>query len=467
MKILLVSPNHRQYVFTPNLGLGYLSAALEKSGHKTAVLICNKERISYKKFRKYIVTSNFDIVGFQVFSLDLNHTRQYLQIIKNISPRIITVVGGPHPSGDPVGTMHYLANADFGFKGEAESAFSKLVDNLAHSSGRVEKLDKDILLQIPGLIWRNNKNVEVNNPHYVENLDDLAFPNWNLMKPQEFARSPHGGFAKRFPVAPVIITRGCPYQCTFCAARSICGGTTRSRSIPNVMAEIKYLHTNFNVQEIHVHDDNFAFHQKLFIDFCKELIKSKMDICWACPSGIRLDNLNEEMVYLMQQSRCHSVSVGIEFGTDRLLELTKKQLSLKIIKEKIALIKKSNIQITGFFILGYPQETQEEINETIQFSLNLDIDKAQFAIFTPLPGSETWDILQKQDRLKNVNFDRMFFYDVAFNPSRMPGKMLKKLQKRAYLRFYLRWPIIRKILKALTSLSQAKHLLSRAFYVLR
>lgn len=455
MKIVLINPINRSYVVMPSLGLGYLASELLKDKNEVKILNCLKEDMTFNSFESFVRGEHFDIYAFQMFSYDFSSVKKHLDIIKSLNPSAITIVGGAHPSGDPHGVLKSLDKANFGFYGEAEIGFRKLVQNLM-SGDRNGNLDG-----VPGLIWRKDDRIIVNRREFVTDLDSLDFPAWELQRPDEYPRAPHGAFAKNFPTAPIIITRSCPFQCTFCAGKSISGNVLRKRSIDNAIAEIKYLHERFNVKEIHIEDECFTIHKSLVMEFCDKLIKSKTGVTWGLPSGIRLDSIDRDLLKTMEAAGCYSVAVGIEFGSQRILNLAKKSLTLELIREKVALLNETKIKTTGFFMLGFPGETKKEIQSTIDLALELDLDRAQFNNFMPLPGSELWDDLEKKGLLSNVDFDKFFVHNVACVPEGMKESDMKTFQRKAYISFYLRPKIIMKLLKEITSLAHLKHLFSR------
>ncbi|MBU2529439.1 MAG: B12-binding domain-containing radical SAM protein [Elusimicrobia bacterium] len=455
MKIVLINPINRSYVVMPSIGLGYLARQLLKDKNEVKILNCLKEEMTFDTFEAFVRGEHYDVYGFQMFSYDFSSVKKHLEIVKFLNPKAITILGGAHPSGDPYGVLKSLDKADFAFYGEAEIGIRKLIQNLT-GSGKNKNLQA-----IPGLIWRNDDEVVVNPREFVNDLDSLDFPAWDLQKPEEYPRAPHGAFAKNFPTAPIIITRSCPFQCAFCAGKSISGRKLRKRSVDNAIEEIKYLHKNFNVKEIHIEDECFTIHKSLVLEFCDKLIKSKTVVTWGLPSGIRLDTIDRELLKTMEEAGCYSVAVGVEFGSQRILNLAKKSITLELIKEKVALLNETKIKTTGFFMLGFPGETKEEIQSTIDLSLQLDLDRAQFNNFMPLPGSELWAELEKKGMLSNVDFDKFFVHNVACVPDGMKESDMKWFQRKAYISFYLRPKIIIKLLKEITSIAHLKHLVVR------
>ncbi|MDO8593091.1 MAG: radical SAM protein [bacterium] len=458
MKILLIIPRNRSYQIMPSLGLGYIASVLRTSGHEVKILHCLKEKFSFTDFSEYIKNNDFSVIGIQMFTFDITPVKKYLAIIKQLKPGAIAILGGPHPSGDPDGVLKTFPDADFAFRGEVEIGLPAFLREIIKARPNFPS--------VPNLIWRNRDKIEINPIEVVDNLDEIPFPAWDLMDPRTYPEAPHGGFFKSFPTAPIIITRGCPMQCTFCSGKSVTTKKIRARSAENVIAEIKLLKEAYGANDFLIEDENFTLHRGLVYEFCHKLLEEKLNITWSCPSGVRLDTLDLDMLRLMEKSGCYSLSVGIEFGSQRIHDLTKKHLTIATIKAKIALLAQTGIKVTGFFMFGIPGETKAEMLETIKLAKELNIQRAQFNNFMPLPGSQLYDQL-KQQGLDAIDYDHFFVHDVGFVPEGLTRREIKNLQRRAYLEFYLRPKILIGALNEITSFKQFYRLMKRFFDALR
>ena len=179
MKVLLVKPISNSYIITPPVGLGYIATALRKAGHGVQILDCNKEKLSFQDFERFVIQEEPDAIGFQVFSCDVDSVKRSLEIVKRINPSIITMIGGAHPSGAPQEAMDYLRHAEFGFKGEGEVGVPLLIDYM-------DKRREADLDTIPGLIRRLKKGIIVNKQVFIEDLDSFGLPAWDLMPPNDY-----------------------------------------------------------------------------------------------------------------------------------------------------------------------------------------------------------------------------------------------------------------------------------------
>jgi len=218
----------------------------------------------------------------------------------------------------------------------------------------------------------------------------------------------------------------------------------------------------YGIGEVHIEDDNFTINKKDVIDFCKALIEKKYKLLFSCPNGVSLKTLDSEILGWMKRAGFYALHVGVESGSEKILKSMKKELTKREIKEKISLIKKFGIKVVGLFVLGYPGETKESIKETIEFSKELDLDRAQFGIFLPLPGTDIFKELVNNGQLEDIDWDLYYSYGhVVHEPKHMTKQELKKIQRRAFLEFYLRPKIFSKLLRDILSIKHFKFLIMR------
>jgi radical SAM superfamily enzyme YgiQ (UPF0313 family) len=285
----------------------------------------------------------------------------------------------------------------------------------------------------------------------------LGLPAWDLIDPRGYPLAPQGTFLRRTPFAPVIATRGCPYLCKFCGAQPNSGNRLRRRSPEKVVDEVEFLVREFGVREIHLQDDNFTLNRGLVEGFCKGLIERGLEVVWSCPNGVRLDTLDQELLRLMEESGCYSLAIGIESGVQRVLDLMKKDLKLETVLDKIALIRKTTrIRLTGFFVLGFPGETAEEVRRTVDFSLSLDLDKANYGTFMPIPGSAAYQELKDAGALEGLDLGLVSEYRSPYAAPGLSTDLLRRELRRAFLAFYLRPRIIARFLGEIRSLDQVR-----------
>jgi len=287
-------------------------------------------------------------------------------------------------------------------------------------------------------------------------------PAWDIMDPRSYPDEVQGAFYKGFPVGSIITSRGCPYECTFCANGILMGRTLRFRDIEKVIDEIEHLIDNYHVEEIHILDDNFTINKKRALNFCQRMKERNIKTNIAFPNGVRLDRLDEEILLALREIGTYSITVGVESGSQGILDHMKKALTLDLIKEKIDLVKKLGFNVNAFFIIGYPAETKKDIINTIKFAKELPIDIANFSCFLPLPGTEITQELLNSGRLKKINYAELFYSKVPFSPDGITKRELKTFQRKAFLSFYLRLHILLGLILRLKSFRHFKSILRRA-----
>jgi len=458
LDILLITParESNQYIVPP-IGLGYLATALRKENFSINILDSVKKNLTQKELIEEIKKINPKILGVQLFSYDVSLSKKFFKLIKKYLPKTKLIIGGAHPTSEPKEVLNQFKEVDYAFKGESEEGLPILVNFLL-------KNKKINLSKIPGLIWRKNNLINVNNQLYTKDLDKYGIPAWDLIDPRTYKEAPQGGFLKEYPYAPISTSRGCPFRCSYCTVHIVSGRNIRVRSVQHVIEEIKMLKEKYDVKEIHILDDAFTASKQRVVEFCDSLIKNKIKIKFSFPNGIRLDSLDEEVLLKMKQIGVQDFNVGVESGSDGILEDMKKSLTTKVIKEKTNLIKKIGLESNGFFIIGYPTETKEDILKTIKFAKQIPIKRAQFSLFKAYPGTDITNKLLKEKKINKINYDSFMYYKIDYVPEGLTEKELKNLQRKAFLEFYLRPKILFSLIKEINSFEHFKFILQRIWY---
>lgn len=456
MKILFIRHHSVSDEIIPPLHFGYLASSLSQN-HRAKIYDQLRDKLSDNLLMDYLLRENPDIIGLSAYTKDIHQVKALMYRIKQLLPGARTVLGGVQMSLMPRETFKHLGRSiDFGFAGESELAFSRFIEAVN------EDKTGSNLEEVPNLVWRCDGNIKINTSHFSEDLDDLPFPSWELMPPNGYPKAPHGAFYRQFPVAPIITSRGCPYPCTFCAAGAIAGKKVRYRTIDNVMEEVKYLVQRMGVNEIHIEDDNFSMKKDRVIEFCESILSENLGMTWSLPNGMRLNNLDLSTLKLMRKSGCYAVNIGIESGNDRILEKIKKQISKNEIKAQISMAKEAGLDIGGFFIIGFPDETVDEIKDTIRFAGELALDRIGISYFQPFPGTMEYSALQNSGEHK-LNLDKsiLSLHTISFVPKNFTRRKLRLLRLWGFIRFYFRLKILIKLFSEVKSIEHLKFILKR------
>jgi anaerobic magnesium-protoporphyrin IX monomethyl ester cyclase len=432
MKILLVNvPFYRvlgSHYNGISLGISYIASYLNKNGHEAWVynadFLDSKNYKAlydvYKDFPSYIdifrddkneiwtstvesiIKFNPDWVGYTSYTANISAISIISKLIREINPNIKQVVGGVHSTLDKniLGELPFI---DYSISREGEQTMLKLINN--------ENLE-----QVQGLSYRKeNKIINNGTSPVIKPLDDLPFPEREKLWT-------HGGRPANeiekinMDVSYIITLRGCPYRCTFCASPEIWGRSQfQFRTPDNIKKEIieikqKYWNRrpiDYSIQSSNsktkseLINDSLEIKDNTIIYFVDDVFTLKenralkiMDILrecevpWKCES--RADNITEEIARSMQESNCRRVKLGIESGSDRILKSIKKDETKEKMKKGICLLKKYNIPITAYLMAGFPGETDEDLQETIDFAKEIDADYYSISILSPYFGTQIY-----------------------------------------------------------------------------
>ena len=474
LKVLLISPMYNSSIVAPCLGLGYLASALKKNGHDVLILDGLREKIEYNP-------SEWDIVGVSAMSTYFPECIEEVKKAKSYGLK--TIIGGPHIICDPIQSL-IDSGADYAAIGEGERTMTQLaaglppaqVDRLAYwNNGKVvQSKQSDAMIgetesgATTFLMKENMYTLQVGKlkRDFQLNIDDFGRPDWSSIDPRTYPVAPHGMIAHAHPIAPIITTRGCPYSCTYCSAPITAGKRMRYRDPKNVVDEIEMLVNDFGVKEIQIEDDNFTLNRKHCITICEEILKRGIKVLWSLPNGVRIDKLDKEMLLLFKKAGCVSMALGIESANQRILDMIKKELNQEIVKKVVQDVADVGIETVGFFMIGFPTETKQEIENTINFALELPLTRAIFAKVTPLPGTELFDLWEeKYSETGKVDWKTFNYYQFDADWADCSFEEIAKLQTRATFRFYLRPKQLLTMLKQL-NFSQYKRAITRLAKIL-
>jgi anaerobic magnesium-protoporphyrin IX monomethyl ester cyclase len=423
MTIVLARPKYSSHIITPPLGLGYLASYLKKKGIDAVLIDGLKENLEPGELVEKICSYKPDAVGITCLTTFYSEATDLSRRLKERG--IKCIMGGPHPTFLPYQTL-IDSKADYAVCGEGEIALSCLAKNGYVNNG---------IRGVYSLENLKNASQQVEKAEIVENLDSLPFPDWEQMDPRTYPKAPHGALAKRFPVGVLMTTRGCPYECVFCASPGLYDRRIRFRSPENVLEEMELLTRDYGVREIHFEDDNLTLKREHAEKICRLIKEKKLDITWACPNGIRADKVDEELIGLMAESGCYYFAYGIESANPGILKKIRKNETIGDIEKAITIAHKKGISCQGFFIFGLPGESKETIRESIDFAKRAKLSRAQFCVLDILPGSELWNSLQGKF---TPQWNKESFLEPEWIPESLTRQDLVSAQKRAFYEFYLR-----------------------------
>ncbi len=420
-------PSRDNPIVSPPMGIMYLASVLRNEGHK--VIIVDHRLKPYNL--KYIINKLFsfqpDVVGLSAVTVEAHNMHKIASIIKETFKDCVVIAGGPHPTVYPEDVLNDN-NIDFAVLGEGEITTKNLIN-------AIEK--NEDYRSISGIAYKDGNKIVFTNPTpFIQDLDSIPFPAWDLIDIDEYPKYYRfvGAVGRRERYMPVFTSRGCPYRCIYC--HRIFGKRFRERSVDNVIDELDILANKYNIHDIEIIDDVFNLKIKRAESILNKIIGRKFNLRIAFINGLRSDILTYDLLKLMKKAGTYQISIAVETASPRLQKFIKKNLNLAKVKQSAIWAKELDIFTHGLFMLGFPTETKEELEMTIDYAVNTPFDIAQFVIVNPFKGTELYYMCE--EKLKGFVF-KDYDYEIGrFNLSAVEDKVLFGLQKEAYRRFYFK-----------------------------
>ena len=406
MNIILIDPAGNQPGV--NAGLAYLASALKKNNIYVKVLDLNNYKISFQDLKEEIRKFKPDIIGYSVKTATYYSAVKLSKMLKTEFPKVSAIAGGPHITLTHTDFIRENPHINFLITGEGEEVFPNLC----------KSIDSNISINnIKGIIYSNSGNIISNPPEYVKDLNKLPFPDFKCFNYYNFKKYNY----------PLITSRGCPYQCIYCSVPSISGKKWRYRTPENIIEELIYAKKNYDIEEFEILDDIFTLNPGRVIAFCNLLIKKNINLRWACPNGIRADNISEELARMMHKSGCHTVTIGIESSDPQVFNFINKNESLSQIEKAVKIFKKTSIRVGGYFIIGLPYDNYQKTKNSLKYAGQIGIDWAHFNLLSLYPGTKVYNWMKRNgtifdDYRKSIHFGgkiKPIFETKSFKAKRM------------------------------------------------
>ncbi|HMB00017.1 MAG TPA: radical SAM protein [Spirochaetota bacterium] len=424
------------------LGLAYIAAVLEQNGYIVKIIDLLIEHYSDQELINIIKKFQPRYCGLSIVTPVANRAFYLARLIKKTAKNIITIAGGPHATACAEECLR--KGFDFAVRGEGEET---VIDLLQHKNNPAA---------IKGISYRQGNQVRHNPDRpYIKDLDALPFPARHLLPDLKLYKGQEA-LGNRLPVATIITSRGCPFKCNFCF-KAIFGNRFRSRSAQNVIQEWLYLIKTYKVKEIAIVDDTFTSNIKRVYRICDFLIKNKIKTRWSCPNGIRVDLGGYPLLKQMQQAGCYRVALGVESGSQKVLDFIGKKITLQQIKQTAVNCKKAGIKTMAFLMLGNLCENRTTMQQTIDFAKKVPFTYVQFLLTIPYPGTFLYEEIKRNGRLFIQDWDQYGQYEetASFAYGDITPQLLAEMSKKAYRQYYFR---ISYILKQIFNLENYKYL---------
>lgn len=430
MKVLFVNPPQTasKYKFmgviAPPLGIAYMAGVLQENNIDVEILDASAEDMDFKDVEKELLKRKPDLVALTALTPTIGRALETAQVVKETLPDSIVVMGGYHPTFNFIETLED-ENVDIVIRGEGEYIMLNLVQALENQSS---------LHDVKGIVFedKNSKEIVVNpEAPLIQDLDELPFPALNLLPMKKYRL-----LDMDTHMTTMITTRGCPMQCSFCSSAAMHGKKIRERSIENIVDEIEYLKTNYDIDTIAFMDDTFTLKKRKVMAICDEILKRNIEIMWGCTS--RVDTLDEKLLKKMKEAGCITIFIGVESADQQQLDNMCKNTTIAKIENAFKIAHKLKIRTIASVALGMPGDTKEIMNKTVKFVHKLKPNYAIYSLATPYPGTKFYKEAFEKNLIKIKDWSKYTLITPILETIDCSLNDMRKIQAKAFMKFYLR-----------------------------
>lgn len=430
MKVLFVNPPQTasKYKFmgviAPPLGIAYMAGVLQENNIDVEILDASAEDMDFKDVEKELLKRKPDLVALTALTPTIGRALETARVVKETLPDSIVVMGGYHPTFNFIETLED-ENVDIVIRGEGEYIMLNLVQALENQSS---------LHDVKGIVFedKNSKEIVVNpEAPLIQDLDELPFPALNLLPMKKYRL-----LDMDTHMTTMITTRGCPMQCSFCSSAAMHGKKIRERSVENIVDEIEYLKTNYDIDTIAFMDDTFTLKKRKVMAICDEILKRNIEIMWGCTS--RVDTLDEKLLKKMKEAGCITIFIGVESADQQQLDNMCKNTTIAKIENAFKIAHKLKIRTIASVALGMPGDTKEIMNKTVKFVHKLKPNYAIYSLATPYPGTRFYKEAFEKNLIKIKDWSKYTLITPILETIDCSLNDMRKIQAKAFMKFYLR-----------------------------
>jgi len=405
---------------TPPYGLAILAAILEENAIGVKILDCTALMIPVTRLLGNLPPGRFDIVGITASTALIHNGMEIARICRRHYREATIVMGGVHPTVMPEECLADDA-LDLVVRGEGERAFLRLVQGAEPE-------------EVPGVSFRRGEDIiHVPRDKRPVDLNANPMPAYHLLPMERYHTAL--GSSRRSPGIGMIVSRGCPGRCTYCYGHFL-GRKVRFRDPQLIYEEIRLLMDTYGIREIAFYDDTFTTYRKKVQALCRLLIDNRTDLSWCCFS--RVDTVDLETLRIMRRAGCHQISVGIESGSEMILETIQKDIDLDRARRMVANCRQAGIKVRACFMFGNPGENLDTIRQTIDFAKQLNPDIVLFNMTTPFPGTRMFDWAKSKGYLTTYDWRDYDLANVVMDLPTIGREVLLDAYGKAYREFYFR-----------------------------
>ena len=406
----------------PNMGIAYLAAAIEQSGRDVRIVDANAHHFTSEQLAAELKRISPTVVGVTATTTTLLDGFEAVRTAREALPDAFISMGGIHVSRFPVETLAECPELDAVNIGEGELTIVEMLDVIDAGSRDFSR--------VAGMAYRTDDGTVVTEPRaFIQDLDALPLPARHLL-PMELYAS--GGHPHR--TASIVSSRGCPFGCKFCAAPFIAGNRYRARSAQSLLEEVDEIVNVYKMDKFEFVDDLFTLDKNRVFEFCRGIKERGYELTWTCSA--RADTVSLELLRAMAGAGCRIVNYGVESGSQRVLDAIGKRETLQQMRDAIRMTHEASMRAWGFFIIGFPDETREEVLCTIDFASELELDYAEFFICSAFPGSPLYEYAAQQALIRKQSWADISYGRANIQNEHMTSWELELLMVEGYRRFY-------------------------------
>jgi anaerobic magnesium-protoporphyrin IX monomethyl ester cyclase len=414
----------------PPLGLAYMAAVLEQNDFEVKIFDCPVCEINHEKLKAEVDSFQPAIVGIGSMTQTIDSALKSARVAKEVCPDAKVLMGGPHATFADKQILTQEKAVDIIARGEGEETILEL----AKQSPELQKIS-----EIKGITFRkDNQIIQAPNRPFIQNLDALPRPAYKYIPVEKYKINGR-------KLLPIISSRGCPFQCTFCLDSQMFGARFRARSPKNVLDEMEWLRDEYGAEGISFQDDTLTFDRKRALEICDGIIERKIKLPWGCFS--RVDVVTKEFLAKMSKAHCNEIGFGVESGCQKMLDAFKKKVTIEQCENAIKWAKEAGIFVTVSIIMGYPGETKETLQQTLDFVRRVEPDEVWLCHATPFPGTELRALVESKGWKMPEDWKLYNTMNPTFEDPNLPAKEIAQMRKNFYDKFYSPRYILRQAVK--------------------
>ena len=436
-RIILINPDYYEDIFAQSkaraavsrgvipLGLASLAAPLLNAGHQVRIINLNLAENPQAFLAGAIREFQPNFAGITSTTPLIYKAYEIASQIKSLDKNILVLAGGPHPSAIPEEVLQE-SSIDCVVRGEGDFVLAMIVE-------------QGFSPAIPNIFYKSNGDIIASERQhdFISDLDSLPFPAFELFDIKDYSQP--GIASRKAPLGYMETSRGCYARCIFCN-KNIHGYKVRMKSPDRVVDEMARM-LKIGFKEIHLIDDIFTANMDRAYHICEEILRRGLKFPWYPRGGIRVDRVNLELLKIMKRAGCYRIPFGVESGSQRILNLVKKKITLEQCENAVRMAKEAGLETECYFMIGHPTETEEDIKKSIAFAIRLNPDYAKFAITIPLPGTPLFNDLVANGRIKTRDWNKYNFSLPAkdlYEHDTLSWETIEEYYNKSHRKFYFR-----------------------------